>query len=321
MTTTALPFDVPAGASLPETFLRGLVRVALAWLAQTHPRLYPSTGVEAWVQRAAEILAANVASGRFQVARQYQPADLGGDASLLSYAGQILVELLGESERVEALCRGDTVAWQPVIDRQERLAYHWLGPYQREEWAAWEAREAAAHTCADLWAWLQTHSYPFDVPFDRWSATALNRRLCGGARQRARDERIFDRSLDEPVWNDDTATTFGEQLADTSLDEWLTQATNREALMQAIGLLDSRLALVVRLWYFEQWPANEIAVHIATSIGNVYLLRFRAIEKLRQIAARHERLGLADTLSLLEGEARRSRPAPDLAAKLEEGGT
>ncbi len=124
MTTSALPLDFSPGSSLPETFLRGLVRVALIRLARTRPELHPAAGGEVWVQRAAEILAANIASGRFQAARSYQPADSDGDASLLSYAGQILSELIEESERIEALLRGDAGAWQSVISRLERLAYY-----------------------------------------------------------------------------------------------------------------------------------------------------------------------------------------------------
>ena len=83
--------------------------------------------------------------------------------------GQILTELLAESERLAALRRGDSAAWQPVISRLERLAYYGLGPYGREEWAAWEARCLASQTCSDLWIWLQDHPYPFDVTFNRWS--------------------------------------------------------------------------------------------------------------------------------------------------------
>jgi len=314
MTTTPLPIEPAPSAVPPAPFLRGLTRVALGQLARTWPELLASADGDAWVQRTAEILAANIASSRFETAQSYQPAGSAGEASLLSYAGQILNEVIREGARIEALLNGESAAWQAVIGRLEKLAYFWLGPYGREEWADWEARDAAARTCADIWAWLQEHPYPFDVPFDRWSGAVLNRRLCDQARRREREERHLAYSLDLPQRDEDApdSNLRQELIADRSLEEWLAQAANRQALMQAIGYLDHRHGLAVRLWYFDQWLADEIAAELGTSVGNVYLLRFRAIQKLRQICATHERLGLREALSLLEGEAQRSRPDSDL---------
>lgn len=312
MTTAPLPFEpTPPGATPPISFLRGLARIAFTQLAQTQPELRACADGDAWVQRTADILAANIASGRFEAARAFQPAAGDGDASLLSYAGQILAELIREAERIAALQRGESAAWQPVISRLERLAYFWLGPNGREAWAAWEARDAAAQTCADLWAWLQEHPYPFDVPFDRWSATALSRRLSNLARRRAREAQRFAFPLDANDSNETRAELRDPALRDHSFDAWLAQAANREALLQLIGRLAERSALVVRLWYFEQWPADEIAAYLGTSVGNVYVLRFRAIARLRQMATADERLGLGDALSLLADEMRRARPAAD----------
>jgi RNA polymerase sigma factor (sigma-70 family) len=318
MTTDPLPLEPPPAVVPPASFLLGLARIALRQLARTRPELLSSTDGEAWVQRTAEVLAANLASGRFQTALAFQPADVTGEASLLNYAGQILTELLEESDRLDALRRGDTAAWQPVIYRMERMAYHGLGPRGREEWAAWEAREVAARACADMWAWLQEHPYPCDVPFNRWSATVLNRRLSNAVRKRIREDRHRAFSLDALYGGDGESTTRGDFIADDSLTEWLAQAANREALLQAIDCLEARTALVLRLWYFEQWPADEIAAHLSTSIGNVYVLRFRAIERLRQVVLKNERLGLAEALSVLEGEAQRARPAPDFGFEARE---
>jgi RNA polymerase sigma factor (sigma-70 family) len=314
MTTTPLPVEPPPRAVPPAPFLRGLTRVALGQLVRTRPELLASADGDAWVQRTAEILAANIASGRFETAQDYQPAGAGGEASLLSYAGQILDVVIHEGARIAALLAGESAAWQAVIGRLERMAYFWLGPNGREEWASWEAREAAARTCADMWIWLQEHPYPFDVPFDRWSATVLNRRLCDQARRRQREERHLSYSLDLPQRDHDELDSDLRQelIADRSLEEWLARAANRQALLQAIGYLDARHGRVVHLWYFDQWPADEIAAELGTSVGNVYLLRFRAIQKLRQVCATHERLGLREALSLLEGEARRSQPDSDL---------
>ncbi|MDQ1301459.1 MAG: Sigma70 r4 2 protein [Chloroflexota bacterium] len=312
MITSPLPRDPTPDAVPPASFLRGLARVAVGQYARSQPEFHASGDGDIWVQRTADILAANIASGRFQYARTFQPAGSDGEASLLSYAGQILNVVIRETERIEALLRGEGAAWQAVISRLERMAYFWLGPHGREEWASWEARDVAARTCAEIWAWLQERPYPYDVSFDRWSATILNRRLCDLVRRRQREERHYAYSLDAPHNDEPDFALHEHQLADHSLEEWLAQAANRQALIQAIGYLDTRHGLVVRLWYFDQWPADEIAAQLGTSVGNVYLLRHRAIQKLKQIVATHERLGLRETLSLLEDEARRSRPDSDL---------
>jgi RNA polymerase sigma factor (sigma-70 family) len=273
-----------------------------------HPDLVAHADGEQWIGRATEVLAHNLASGRFTAAQSYLSGDAGSNANLLSYAGQILEELLAESDLLASLQAGDAATWGAVIRRLERLAYHWLGPNGREEWAAWEARDVTAHTCADLWLWLQSHPYPFDVPFGRWSARALNYRLHEALRKRQVNERRFPESLDQPVGRSPGMTTVGDLLTDPTFDRWLEQTINREALLQALNLLDDRLAEVLRLWYLEQWSADEIAAHIGRVTDYVYVLRFRGIEKLRKIALQNERLGLRSALLMLEDEGRRSRP-------------
>ena len=107
-------------------------------------------------------------------------------------------------------------------------------------------------------------------------------------------------------------------MADLSFDIWLERSANREALLQALERLDARQAAVIRLWYLEQWPAPEIAAALGIRVNYVYVQRFRAIEKLRQIVLSDERLGLADVLLPIEQEKRRSRPAMGEPAPQEE---
>lgn len=286
---------------------RELVSAAWAQRAASAPDL--PQDADPWIERGAAILAHNLAGGRFKLAQHYQPGGLDGQAALLSYAGQILQELVAEADLLARLQRGDSPTWAAVIDRLERTGYAWLGPIGREDWAAWEAREAAAATCADLWLWLQEHPYPFDVPFARWSARALMNRLREAAARRALTERIFVESLDRPVYPTPDSPTVGELLGMDTLAQWLEQTANREALLQVLTVLDARQERIVRLWYFHGIPADEIAAELGLSLGNVYILRFRAIEKLRKAVLSDERFGLADALPVLEAEKRRSRLA------------
>ena len=132
------PADV---ASADARSLREVVDDALQLLMAAHPELACVAEAELWIERAVAVLAANVASGRFASAcRHEQDSSL----PLARYAQQVLSRLMAEWERVEGLRVGDNLRWTTVLKRMERQAYFWLGPTGREEWAKWEARDAAA---------------------------------------------------------------------------------------------------------------------------------------------------------------------------------
>jgi len=282
--------------------------MAVAWarFVEARPALAATADAKLWEERAVEVLARNIRSDRFSAARSFLSAQPDDQQMLLNYAEQILAELLAEWDRVSALRQGDSARWGAIIGRMERLAYRWLGPSGRELWAAWEARVVASKTCADLWEWLQTNFYPFDVPFDRWSARALVNRLHEAARKQRLQARRVTESLDRPVF--DQKLTYGELIQTRSLEEWLEREANREALLQALEELDARQARLIRLWYLEDWSADEIAADLGLQIGNVYVLRHRAIQKLRTILLGDVRLGLVDALHFLKEEERRVSP-------------
>jgi len=316
--------------SLKPLFLRGIVRLAAGRLESKEAGFFSrqrrtssgagigASGIEYWIDRATQVLTTNIESGRFEHAQDYLEVGPDNDATLLAYAVQVLRVLVAEAERVERLTAGQSTAWATVIFRMEQVAYRWLGPVGREDWAAWEARDATARTCADLWAWLQVNPYPFDVPFGRWATRALYNRLREAARKRRTRERYIPESLDRPLYGHAALETYGDIVADLSFDIWLERSANREALLQALERLDARQAAVIRLWYLEQWPAPEIAAALGIQVNYVYVQRFRAIEKLRQIVLSDERLGLADVLLPIEQEKRRSRPAMGEPAPQEE---
>ena len=128
-------------ASADARSLREVVDDALQPLMAAHPELACVAEAELWIERVAAVLTANIASGRFASAcRHEQDSSL----PLARYAELVLSRLVAEWERVEGLRAGDNLGWTTVLKRMERQAYFWLGPSGREEWAMWEAREAAA---------------------------------------------------------------------------------------------------------------------------------------------------------------------------------
>ena len=220
-------------AAVDACSMRDAVREAHQLLMAVHPELACVAEAELWIERAVTILAANVASGRFASAcRHEQDSSL----PLARYAQQVLSRLVAEWERVEGLRVGDDLGWTTVLKRMERQAYFWLGPTGREEWAKWEARDAAAKTTADLWDWLQHNTFPFDVTFDRWAERALRYRLTTTVRFQRRHARHVVDSLDRPCFED--GSTFGERLPTDDMNRWLDRETKREVLRQGCARLD-----------------------------------------------------------------------------------
>lgn len=266
-----------SGGTVDAGSLCDAARAAYKLLMAAHPELAGTPDAECWIERAAAVLARNVASGRYTCAQRYGQHN---SPSLSTYAQQVLTRLLTEWERVEALQAGDTGHWMAILKRMERVAYFWFGPVGREEWAVGEAREMAAKTCADLWQWLQRNPFPFDVAFDHWAERALRNRLKESARFRRRQDRYVVDSLDRPCFEESRPRAGLLPTDDMSI--WLELESKREALRQAYVRLDQRQAHIVHLWYVEGWSAEEIAAETRLEVGHVYVLKHRALKKLRQ---------------------------------------
>jgi RNA polymerase sigma factor (sigma-70 family) len=274
-------FSPAAVASSDTRSLRDMAHDALQLLMTAHPELARVAEAELWIERAVAVLAANIASGRFASACRYAQE---GSLSLSYYAQLVLGRLMAEWEQVEALRAGDSLRWTVALRQMERQAYFWLGPTGREEWAKWEAREAAAKTVADLWDWLQHNTFPFDVTFDRWAERALRYRLTTTVRLQRREARHVVDSLDRPCFEED-GSTFGELLPNDDLNMWLEREIKREALRQGAERLDQRQAHIIHRWYVEGWSADEIAAETRLEVNHIYVLKHRALKKLREYCA------------------------------------
>lgn len=290
----------PTGFAAPELQQRFLHDIVQEAAAQIEGLAEDETAQ--WCARAVIVLEANLASGRFTLAEPAHPDAVTPTA----YARQVLEGLLAEWELVEHLRTGEATAWTAIRERFERLAYHWLGPSGREQWAVEEAREVAAKTCADLWSWLQNRIFPFDVPFDRWSARSLTNRLLETTRKRRTRSRYESDSLDRPMF--DQEMTLGETLTRYDIEDWLEVEANREVLYQVIERLSERDADILRRWYLDGWSGDEIAAALGVTVKNVYVIRFRALKRLRELLRYDERFGLAEVLKRIEAKQRRLPP-------------
>jgi RNA polymerase sigma factor (sigma-70 family) len=271
----------PVSAAPEDTrFLRDAAYAAYHLLMATRPDLPHVAEAELWIERVVRVLTDNVASGRFACACRYEH---DASLSLSRYAQRVLDRLMAEWERVEGLRTGDSPRWTPILRNMERLAYFWLGPAGRQEWARWEAREAASRTCSDLWDWLQRNPFPFDVPFDRWAERALRNRLKQSVRSRREQARHEVDSLDHPGF--DESHPRAGLLPNDDMSVWLEREYRREAVERAWTRLDQRQAYIIHRWYVEGWSADEIAAEIKLEINHIYVLKHRAIKKLRELCA------------------------------------
>ena len=98
-------------------------------------------------------------------------------------------------------------------------------------------------------------------------AAALSNRLYAAARKRASEAARSGPALDQVLPDYSEKKTLGRYVVDRSLETWLEQSSNREALLQAVAQLPERQAQITRLWYFAQWPADEIAAEMNTTVG------------------------------------------------------
>jgi DNA-directed RNA polymerase specialized sigma24 family protein len=173
--------------------------------------------------------------------------------------------------------------WAAALQHVERLAYFWLGLVGREEWARWEAREAAANTCADLRHWLQRNPFSFDVPFDHWAERALGNWLKSLVRSRQRQACHVVDSLDRPCFED--GHLFGGLLPNDDMRVWPELESRRGVVRQAGRSSCQRQAHIIQRWYVDGWSVDEIAVETWLGANHIYVLKHRGLKKLREYGA------------------------------------
>lgn len=267
----------------------------LQQLSRQHPDLGLSDEqVPGLAHRTASILSENLTNGRFSyVCTQGHLAGTDTDEErLFNYAAKVCIIYLQERSFIASLQAGEEEAWQRVLQRLVKLAYNKCIENGARDWALREAQILASETCFQLWQRLQSHSYPFDVPFDQWSACALNHRFIDWWRNLQRHALHYTCSLDEPTRpGGESNVTWGDiLLVDETVTQWLENHANREWLLQSIeGLRNPLERRVIRLRYLEERSTSEIAEELGIAINYVHVLQHRALAHLRGILKNGER--------------------------------
>ncbi|MDH7487113.1 MAG: sigma-70 family RNA polymerase sigma factor [Anaerolineae bacterium] len=239
--------------------------------------------------RIASRLSDNLTSGRFSYVCTQGYLAGSDEERLFHYAVNVCRLYLQEGNLIASLEAGEEATWQRVLDRFVRLAYNkYLGKGDRD-WAVQEAHILASETASELWRYLQSHPYPFDVPFDQWSACLLNRRFLDWCRVQQRETlRLVP---DEPIKPDDTeGPTRLSLVAEKPLTQWQENYANRELLLEAIGRLRNPLEQqAIRLYYLKELAIQEVADELGITENYVYVLLHRARKRLRQALENDER--------------------------------
>lgn len=233
--------------------------------------------------RMASILSENLANGRFSYVCGRGYLSGSDEEQLFNYAVKVCRLYVQEGNLIASLQAGEDEAWQRVHKRLVRLAFNKYLGKGAYGWALGEAQTLANATAYELWRYLQNHAYPFDVPFDHWSACVLTRRFVDWCRIQQRETLWL--LPDEPVRPADTEgpTRLGH-VGEKSLTQWLENYANQEWLLQATERLQNPLERqAIQLYYLKERAVKEVAAELGVSENYVYVLLHRARRRLRRM--------------------------------------
>ncbi|MBI4788987.1 MAG: sigma-70 family RNA polymerase sigma factor [Chloroflexi bacterium] len=191
--------------------------------------------------------------------------------TLNPYIARVIFYLDGESARIQALKCGDNEEWQRLGNflskRGQRLLRRFRDGSQVEIEAFYKA------------------DYPFDVPFEAWATTILNRQILARYTRSkdAANRPQAPESLDEPSNpNCGDSASLAEILADPRSLEPFERVEIQAELRHAIDMLRSpEQREVIIATYFEELDDAHIAKRLRKTKQAVYGLRLRALARLR----------------------------------------
>jgi len=245
---------------------------------------------EEFIKRITDIVSQNIASGRAQRVMAGQSTEGRRQLPLEIYIDRVVNSYLQEYSRVEALAAQNEAAWTELFQQLASRAYNMLLRLQVPPGRARsEAVDFAQATCELIFS----HPFPCDVSFDAWSTRILKNCILW---RYTRSQDLTDReprilSLDCPG-RDEVGDDFSlyDLLADDAGESAFERLEVQEWLIQAIGRLRSRAQQQVIIdTFFYELSDEEIAQRLGKSRQAVYNLRFRALQRLKQILKKRKK--------------------------------
>ena len=230
-------------------------------------------------ERLEQIVSENISSGRFE--RVASARAKRHSLTLNQYIDRVSFCLDHESPRMQALQCEDNEEWQRLGNFLSKRAQRLLRRFRDGSQVEAEAFDFAQETCLVIFE----ARYPFDVPFEAWATTILNRQILARytrSKDAANRPQAPD-SLDGPSNpNRGDSDSLAELLADPRSLEPFERIEIQAELRNAIGMLrSSSQREVIIATYFEGLDNDQIAKRLGKTKQAVYGLRLRGLARLK----------------------------------------
>ena len=228
-----------------------------------------------------QLVKRNLANGRVERFARHRAG--ANPVSTADYVDRVLHYFLAEHAHITLLERNDTVAWEQLRHQLEQRAYRMILRLHDVRTASQQASEFANETCRIIFE----KSYPFDISFDAWATTILNRLILARFTRStdALDRYGKPKSLDDPPKSDELSQNpLGELLPDEKASAPFEKIENQSLLLDAIARLRSpQQRKVIQFTFLDELDGDTIAKRMGKSKQSIYTLRNRALKQLKNI--------------------------------------
>lgn len=274
MQTITFPYSDSFMPQTRRTTLQNLCRKRIA-------TLIPSLRITARFERTViRLVQRNLDNGRFERFASYRSRQK--PLAIANYVDIMVYHVSRELDRVDALEKGDVQAWHELYRLLEQRADRMILRLRDARTASQQAPEFANETCAIIFE----NRYPFDISFDAWATTILNRLILA---RYTRSTDILDRqgpfaSLDDPPRSNQDGFSLGESLPDGQSLAPFDKIENLMFLQDTLAHLQSaQQRKVIEYTYLDELDDETIAKRMGKSKQSIYNLRNRALIRLKHI--------------------------------------
>lgn len=229
------------------------------------------------IERVRDILHKNLSNGRWQ--RATCGKDHLTDEDLRQYAQRVAKRYWIEREMIIGLASNNDGLWQTLYRKLEQRAFYACMRYGvPRPRAENQAPDHAQEACKII---FRSH-YPCDVPFNAWAGRILINCVLQKLQRSTdlMDRETFVEPSVEDLWDSQRSDQAPLNAAQPMVDD-LEMYT---LLLDAIERLPSEAQRqVILLEFFFDWDAEQIAEKLGRTTQAVYNLKYRALQKLREI--------------------------------------
>jgi RNA polymerase sigma factor (sigma-70 family) len=254
--------------------LAPLIRKQLAHFVRKHPSISLEFGQSQAAHKITRIIRKNIRSGRYERYRHHQRAKK--KMTVAVYAETIIGFWIQDAPRWQRLRNNDTDAWNSLRAQLVNVARKMIQSIRLN--TGDQAEDYADRACIQI----LNADYPFDVPFDAWLYTILQRVILD--RQPRKDPLArASISLDRPISKQEENDHLQWEISDGRADSDFEAVEQRDLLERALAALTPLRRTVIFFSFLEEKTDGEIAEDLGISRGNVQTIRHRALVQLSHL--------------------------------------